>query len=140
MFLYHYFEKERGPFLVLPDLPNEEVQRLINQCRLEDKASGRKTLMGSVYNDDNIVMRRRQEYMARKTFIEKGGKPIRQHPYYMVLARVDDISYKEGLKNRYNNGEHVRISVEEFDMTSVSFTYGDQSETVDPRDEAYKKV
>lgn len=132
IFLYHYFEKERGPFHSLSDLPDEKIKDILEQSRAEDKESGKGTLLGSVYSDDNINVRRRQEYMTRVTFVEKGGKPSRQFPYYAVLAKGDDLTYIEGLKGRYKNGECVLIHVKELDMTAVSFTYGDQCETVNP--------
>ena len=131
MYLYHYFEKERGPFISLSDLPNDEVQKLIDKYRVEDVASGHKTVVGSVYSDDNIGIRRNQEYMTRTTFIEKGGKPIRQFPYYMILGN-EDTTFQTGLKGWYKNGDSIKILVEEFDMSTISFTYGDQCQTVNP--------
>jgi transcription initiation factor TFIIIB Brf1 subunit/transcription initiation factor TFIIB len=44
MYLYHFFEKERGPFLSLSDLPDDEVQNLLSQYRKENAASGKKPL------------------------------------------------------------------------------------------------
>jgi len=125
IFIYHYFEKERGPFRSLSDVSDEKIIKILEHSRIEDKESGKGTLLGSVYSDDNINIRRRQEHMARITFAEKGGKPVRQFPYYAVLAKENDPTYIEGLKWRYKNGECVQISVEEFDMSAVSFTYGD---------------
>lgn len=132
IFLYHYFEKERGPFRSLSDLSDEKIKEILEYSRIEDKESGKGTLLGSVYSDDNINVRRRQEYMTRVTFMEKGGNPIRQFPYYAVLAKENDPTYIEGLKGRYKDGECVLIPVKAFDMTFVSFTYGDQCETVNP--------
>jgi hypothetical protein len=132
MYLYHYFEKERGPFLTLSDLPDDEIKKLLNQFRKENNASGNKTVAGNVYSDDNIITRRGQEYMTRITFIEKGGKPVRQFPIYMVLA--NDSSYEKAFLHYYHNRDYIKIPVNNFDMTSVSFTYGDQCQTVDPRE------
>ena len=125
MYLYHYFDKKRGPFLSLSDLSDDQVQKLINNYRAEDKSSGMKTVVGSVYSDENIGIRRNQEYMTRTTFIEKGGKPVRQFPYYMILGN-DDPSFQKGLEGWYHYGESIKIPVEEFDMATISFTYGDQ--------------
>ena len=70
--------------------------------------------------------------MTRVTFVEKGGKPIRHFPFYTILANVPP--HREGLKDWYRHGDFIKIPVEEFDMTAVSFTYGDQCQTVDPRE------
>lgn len=132
MYLYHFFEKERGPFLTLSDLPDDEVQKLLSQYRKESIISGKKTVVGNVYSDDNIIIRRRQENMTRITFIEKGGKPVRRFPIYMVL--VNDSSYENAFLHYYHDRDYIKIPVNDFDMTSVSFTYGDQCQTVDPRE------
>ena len=132
IYIYHYFEKERGPFLSLSDVSDDKIKKILEQSRAEDKESGKSTLLGSVYSDDNINIRRHQEHMTRVTFAEKGGKPVREFPCYAVLARGNDSNYIEGLKSRYKIGEYVRIPVEDLDMTAVSFTYGDQCETVNP--------
>ena len=115
----------------LSDLSDDKVQELIDNFRAEDKSSGKKTVAGSVYSDDNIGKRRNQEYMTRVTFSEKGGKPVRQYPYYMILG-TDDASFQEGLKGWYSNGDSIKIPAEEFDLSAVSFTYGDQCQTVNP--------
>lgn len=132
IFIYHYFEKERGPFRSLSDVSDDKIQKILDRSRIEDKESGKGTLLGSVYSDDNITIRRRQEYMTRVTFEEKGGKPIRQFPYYAVLVRENDPTYEEGIRNRYKNGDILRIPVKDFDMTAVSFTYGDQCSNINP--------
>jgi len=130
--LYHYFEKERGPFKSLSDVSDDKIVKILERSRIEDIESGKGTLLGSVYSDDNISVRRRQEHMTRVTFEEKGGRPVRAFPYYVVLAKEYDPTYIEGLKGRYKNGECVIIPIQAFDMTAVSFTYGDQCETVNP--------
>lgn len=98
IFIYHYFEKERGPFRSLSDLSDKKIKEILEHARTEYKESGKGILLGNVYSDDNINVRRRQEYMTRVTFMEKGGKPIRQSPYYAVLVKREDPSYIEGLK------------------------------------------
>jgi hypothetical protein len=132
IFIYHYFEKERGPFLSLSDLSDEKISQILERSRKEDKESGKGTLLGSVYSDENINVRRCQEYMTRVTFAEKGGVPVRKFPYYAVLARGGDPTYIDALNGRYKNGAYLRINVDDFDMSAVSFTYGDQCECINP--------
>jgi hypothetical protein len=132
IFIYHYFEKDCGPFRSLSDVSDENIIKILGRSRIEDKEFGKGTLLGSVYSDDNINVRRKQEYMTRVTFAEKSGKPIRQFPYYAVLVKGNDPTYIEGLKGRYRIGECLQIPVEDFDMAAVSFTYGDQCECVNP--------
>lgn len=111
-------------------LPDDEVQKLLESYREVDKSNGKKTVVGSVYDDEYMKIRRRQEYMTRTTFIEKGDKPVRQAPFYMML-RDSDV-YEDGILDWYSETDCIKIPVEEFNMDTVSFTYGDQCQTCNP--------
>ena len=121
MHLYHYFEKETGPFVSLSDLSDDEAQKIIDNLICENK-----TLAAKTHGGDYMFYRRLIENKAHSLFIKKGGKPIRQTPYYMVWGEC------QHLKSWYKCGEYIEIPIEEFDMNSISFTYGDTFITYDP--------
>jgi hypothetical protein len=80
MFLYHYFEKKIGSFRNLSDLELEEAQKIIRNIKKDRPLS-------FAAKRDESYMKRRTDYeiLARKLFIEKGGKPVRKVPHYMVV-------------------------------------------------------
>ena len=127
MYLYHYFEKERGPFLSMSDLPAEEAKKIVDA---HDKLSAEKDGREYVENESDFhgqELRRLIEIEMRNKFAVKGGKILRKYPYYMIL-RNEDMS--DGAI--YYDGDFIKIPVDEFDMNTVSFTYGDSTQNSDP--------
>ncbi|HEX3075611.1 MAG TPA: hypothetical protein VHQ24_01945 [Lachnospiraceae bacterium] len=121
MYLYHYYEKELGPFRNLSDLSYDSAQNVLNEIRK---------------NGETYLSKREETYMARRfeleeltrnLFIEKGGKPGRKAPHYMVIEECD------WLRSWYRNGDFVRIPMERFSKETISFTYGDMFPTFSPR-------
>ncbi|MMZ68646.1 hypothetical protein D1872_313560 [compost metagenome] len=78
--------------------------------------------------DDYMLIRRDLERMAREQFIAKGGKPKNNFPHYMTLGACD------WLKTWYKNPLWITISLDEFEETAISFTYGDLFPTMRYRD------
>ena len=71
---------------------------------------------------------RQPQYMDRRHYIEnilktefkkKGGVVIRKAPHYMV------VEHSPWLNTWFDNAEYVKIPIEEFDVKTISFTYGD---------------
>lgn len=121
MNFYHYFEKETGPFVSLSDLSDEEAKKVIDKLIKEDK-----TIAARTHGGDYMFYRRLIENKARTMFIEKGGKPARQTPQYMVWGEC------RHLVSWYKCGDYIEIPIKEFDIDTVSFTYGDTFITYDP--------
>ncbi|HEX3022681.1 MAG TPA: hypothetical protein VHP81_09840 [Lachnospiraceae bacterium] len=121
MYLYHYYEKELGPFRNLSDLSYESAQNVLNEIRKN----------GETYlsqREESYMSRRFElEELTRNLFIEKGGKPSRKAPHYMVIEECD------WLRSWYRNGDFVRIPMERFSKETISFTYGDMFPTFSPR-------
>lgn len=67
------------------------------------------------------------EELGRRLFIEKGGKPIRKAPHYMVVECCD------WLNSWFIEGDFIKIPIQEFDLNTISFTYGDMHPTFSPR-------
>ncbi len=121
MNLYHYFEKEKGPFVNLSELPLDEAQKIQDNLQNEDKVFAAKR------NPQYLSRRRYLEQLTRKMFIEKGGLPVRQTPYYMVVEECP------WLNTWYKAADHIRIPIGEFDLKTISFTYGDTFPTFSPK-------
>ncbi|MCL2498805.1 MAG: hypothetical protein FWE90_00535 [Defluviitaleaceae bacterium] len=122
MYLFHYYEKRRKPFLNLSDLTDEESIRLHTKLASENPNFAKR--------DDNgryMLHRRIVEERAYAAFIKKGGKPQRKAPHYMIL----DTKAWEHCEWFLDFGV-VKIPFEEFDNDTVSFTYGDSFPTFKP--------
>lgn len=72
MRLFHYYEKEIGPFISLSNLKIEEAENIINIIH------NNKKLFAS--NRDETYLKRRFKYedIVRKIFISKGGELIEE--------------------------------------------------------------
>lgn len=119
MYLYHYFEKGNIPLLSLSDLSDENAKKTQDALKENDNVYARR-------DDDGKYMyfRRIVEKNLRSAFIEKGGKPVRQSPLYFILGEShikNHIIYKEW--HKYT--DFIEISLGEFNIDTVSFTYGD---------------
>ncbi|MCL2372439.1 MAG: hypothetical protein FWC78_03455 [Defluviitaleaceae bacterium] len=71
--------------------------------------------------------RRELEQMMRQMFIDNGGKPAIGWPHYMCIGE------SPFLATWFEDSAFVRIPIEEFDLQTVSFTYGDTFPTFSPR-------
>ena len=67
------------------------------------------------------------ERVMRSLFIEKGGKPILDVPYYMCIGE------SPFLATWYEESEYIMIPIHEFDLLTLSFTYGDTFPTFSER-------
>lgn len=111
--LYHYYETEKGPFLNLSDLPTDKAEQVLNHLRQD------KRLFASQRSTDYLDMRRTLEAQIRRLFTQKGGRPTRIRPHYMVVGA------SPWLKQWYRHGTEIQIPLSEFQAESISFTYGD---------------
>lgn len=121
MILYHYYEKDIGPFRNLSDLSVDRAVDVLEDIRMTRPSSQ------AARRDMNYMNRRiNYENQARALFVEKGGKPTREAPHYMVVEEC------EWLDSWYLDSECIKIPVEEFPLDSISFTYGDMHPTFSP--------
>lgn len=117
MNLYHYYEKATGPFINLSDLSTLKAQDVLHEIKQSN------VTMAARRNDGYLDRRRELEQIARDLFQSKGGKPIRTVPHYMV---VEECAW---LKSWYVQGEYIKIPITEFDLNTISFSYGDMFPT-----------
>ena len=130
MYLYHYYDSNIGPFVNLSELTNEEANAV-----LEDIRKNRPHAQSAQRDPEYMFRRRMYEDIIRKEFIKKGGIVERNAPHYMV------VEHSPWLSTWFDNGTHLRIPIEEFDLRTVSFTYGDSFPTFSPwpRDDDWKE-
>ena len=114
MFLYHYYEKALGPFRSLSSLPKKEAEGVLSYIR-----KIRPHTMAAARDEEYMERRLAYEKTAYDLFVSRGGKPERTSPHYMVAETCPWLAswYQEG----------------EFDLKTLSFTYGDMHPTFSPR-------
>jgi len=59
------------------------------------------------------------EEILRTEFIKKGGVVLKKSPHYMT------VEHSPWLSAWHENGAYVKIPIQEFDIKTISFTYGD---------------
>ncbi len=122
MFLYHYYDKNIGPFKNLSDLSTEEANRV-----LRDILVNKPNVQCAKRSADYMQARLYYENILRNEFEKKGGIICRHVPHYMVLE------HSPWLSTWYENSAFIKIPIEEFDLRTVSFTYGDSHPTFSDR-------
>lgn len=121
MYLYHYFDKKTGPFRNLSELSIEEAKSVLNEIRDTKPHS-----QCASRHDKYVEYRRNCENILRTEFAKKGGLMTRQVPHYMV------VEHSPWLSTWYEDCAFVKIPIEEFDLRTLSFTYGDSMPTFSP--------
>ena len=114
MYLYHCFEKSTGPFRNLSDLSMEEAKEVVRRVKEERPGS-----QCASRHDKYVEYRRNCENILRTEFAKKGGKMDRFVPHYMT------VELSPWMTTWYEDSDYLKIPIEEFDLSTLSFTYGD---------------
>lgn len=122
MYLYHYFDKTTGPFRNLSDLPAEEAKAMMQMIK-DTKPHVQCAKRQPSYVEDRL----QYEEVLAKEFAPKGGLIKRKAPHYMV------VEHSPWLATWFDNSGSLRIDMNEFDVRTVSFTYGDSHPVFSPR-------
>lgn len=122
MNLYHYYNKNTKPFLNLSDLDMAEANRLLDQIRQTKPDS-----YCAKRPPDYMKRRQYYEQILREEFQKKGGKITRNVPHYMIVEQ------SAWLSSWYEDCAYIKIPIEEFDVRTLSFTYGDSHPTFSDR-------
>ncbi len=130
MFLYHYFDKKTGPFMNLSELSMEQANNILNKIKEE-----KPTTQSSQRDAEYMFRRHMYEDIIRKEFLKKGGIITRHVPHYMIVEK------SSWLSTWFEDSAYIKIPIEEFDLNTVSFTYGDSHPTFSPwpRDDDWKE-
>ena len=78
-------------------------------------------------HDKYIEYRHNCENIIRSEFEKKGGIITRKSPHYMVIG------HSPWLSTWFEDSTYVKIPIEEFDLNTISFTYGDSMPTFSPK-------
>ena len=122
MFLYHYFDKRSGPFRSVTAVALDQGSIILEQMKRE-----RPNSMCAKRDSDYITNRLCCEAILRREFSAKGGIIEIQSPYYMI------VEHSPWLSTWYEQGDYLKIPIEEFDVCKISFTYGDSMPTFSPK-------
>ena len=85
-----------------------------------------KTFHAGKHKEKYYERRKYLEQWVRSMFIDKGGKPIRQTPHYMCIGECP------WLATWFEDSGFIKIPIDEFDINTISFTYGDTFPTFSP--------
>lgn len=121
MYLYHYFDKTIGPFQTLSDLPVDEANHVLSTLK-----ETRPNSQSAQRHDKYVQYRRNCENILKHEFAKKGGVMKRTSPHYMVIG------HSPWLSTWYENCDYIKIPIDEFDLKTLSFTYGDSMPTFSP--------
>lgn len=121
MLLYHYYDKRSGPFRSLSELSPSYAEAILSKIR-ETRPNSQCAKRDSLY----VSHRKNCESILRREFIKAGGRPQRDNPFYMV------VDHSPWLSTWYEECGIIQIPAEEFDLDTLSFTYGDSMPTFSP--------
>ena len=122
MYLYHYFDKTIGSFLNLSDLTIDEAKGIMKTIK-DTKSHVQCAKRQPTYVEDRLLY----EEILVTEFIKKGGIIKRKAPHYMV------VEHSPWLATWFDNSDYIKISIDEFDLRTISFTYGDSHPVFSPR-------
>ena len=118
-YFYHYYEKKVGPFVSLSGLEIKEQMKIQSELTTPFHIENR--------NEWYYERRKYLEQLVRSMFIKKGGLPLLDVPHYMAIGECPFLA------TWFKDSEYIRIPVDEFDLQSISFTYGDTFPTFSTR-------
>ena len=101
MFLYHYYDRDVGPFRNLSDLSVDAATDLLDKIRRE-KPNTMCAKRQKSYVQDRLYY----EKILREEFIRKGGQVVRKAPHYMVVES------SPWLSSWYDNMAYIKIPIE----------------------------
>lgn len=122
MYLYHYFDKMTGPFKNLSDLSLENANKVLQEIALT-----KPNVQCAQRHADYMKARYYYENILRSEFKKKGGLISRKSPHYMV------VEHSPWLSTWFENSSFIKMPIEEFDLRTISFTYGDSHPTFSER-------
>ena len=124
-YLYHYYDKDKPLLRPLTALPFDEAEIILRSSLAECPDATDKFL--NWFPKWHLQHRYELERTIRNKFIAIGGNPVNTSPVYFALGP------NKGLETWYDNFGVIKIPVSEFDLLTVSFTYGDAFAVFNPK-------
>lgn len=100
MYLYHYYDSSRAPFLNLSDLPREKAGEMLEEIRRKEPAS-----QAAGRHPGYVTDRLYYEEVMREKFAELGGIIKRSAPHYMVAGEC------KWLSGWFENSAFIKIPI-----------------------------
>ncbi len=122
MYLYHYYDSSVGAFRNLSGLSIDEANNVLLGI-----AEAKPDTMCAKRQEGYMSARHRFEDILRSEFVKKGGIINRPFPHYMVVEHCPWLS------GWFENSAYIKIPIDEFDIRTISFTYGDSHPTFSDR-------
>lgn len=94
---------------------------------MRDIASQKPNTQCAKRASEYMELRHYYEGILREEFKKKGGSIQRKSPHYMV------VEHSPWLATWFENSAFIKIDINEFDLNTVSFTYGDSHPTFSPK-------
>lgn len=115
-FITHYFERDRGPFLNICDLPNDELKNLVANERESETAFNRFAL-----GPDFIEWRLAADDLLIRAYHDKFGFLPIGRPYFAVLGEFDKTL------TMFRQGDRIVLNLADFEDHEVTFMYPDHA-------------
>ena len=122
LYLFHYYDKRSGPFKSLTALPEKEAFTVLERIK-QDRPSS----LSAQRDIDYISKRMNCERIVREEAVKKGILMDILSPHYLV------VEHSPWLSSWFEDPGVIKIPIEEFDTSKISFTYGDSMPTFSPR-------
>lgn len=119
-YLLHIYRKGSKPFQTISDLPEAKALQIMEQLYVEGAVFWERFKEPRSY----LSFRKQLELTMQTAFKNKGGKPIDEHPIYLIVGRpkwMDTVSDEKTLQTT----EIIRIPLSMISPERVSFTYPD---------------
>ena len=113
IFRYFYLNRRKDLFSNISEFYNGDTACCLSELIKNELAF-------RTYDNWYIQRRFAAESEMRAQFMQKGGTPVLEHPYYFTLGNCDDWFYRK--KHSFGS---LSFGLSEFDKNTVSFTYGD---------------
>jgi hypothetical protein len=107
--------------MTLSDLSDEKASEIHGSLEIGENNFAKRNFDGKYISNRRMI-----ENWLYGAFMKKDGRPERRNPYYMILGECNDS------KNWFNHMDNIKIPLDEFNMDTVSFTYGDSLPTFFP--------
>jgi len=115
-FITHYFERDRGPFLNICDLPDDELKNLVADERESETAFNRFAL-----GPDFIEWRLAADDLLIRAYQDKFGFLPIGRPYFAVLGEFDKTM------TMFRQGDRIVLNLADFEDHEVTFMYPDHA-------------
>jgi len=114
--LVHLYKNPDGPFQSISELPQADAFLLMDE--MTDANTWHTPRFTQEKREEYMNARRRSEERLCAAFVAKGGTPLREHPFYLVLETPE-------VQTFWPAANRVRVPLEELPSGVVSFTYLD---------------